>query len=78
MSNADFAGGLVYCGSAAWDFIGRKPGPDNKDEIEKLQFPAPNIYGPAAYIDVKSVHTHCTASHNVIIDGKYYVNYRSG
>ncbi|KAI8910288.1 regulator of chromosome condensation 1/beta-lactamase-inhibitor protein II [Gorgonomyces haynaldii] len=59
---------LVYCGSAAWEYIGRKPPASQKHLVQDLEFPEPHIYGPAYYINVASVHTHCTASHNIIID----------
>jgi alpha-tubulin suppressor-like RCC1 family protein len=61
---------LAWSGSIAWDWIGRRTANNapKKDEMEKLEFAAPHIYGPAKDIIVHKAITHCTSSHVIIID----------
>ncbi|KAH6586935.1 hypothetical protein BASA50_009256 [Batrachochytrium salamandrivorans] len=62
-------GGLVLCGATLWDWVGRKSSTNAKTiDFASGEFPAPHIFGPAAYINVVQVFTHCTSAHAVIID----------
>ncbi|KAI8900764.1 regulator of chromosome condensation 1/beta-lactamase-inhibitor protein II [Globomyces pollinis-pini] len=63
-------GALVFCGSTAWDWIGRRngKGAPNKEKMAEMEYSSPHVYGPAAYINVQKVFTHCTSAHAVLLD----------
>ncbi|KAJ2994565.1 hypothetical protein HDV02_001494 [Globomyces sp. JEL0801] len=63
-------GALVFCGSTAWDWIGRRngKGAPNKEKMAEMEYSSPHVYGPAAYINVQKVFTHCTSAHAVLVD----------
>ncbi|EGF78033.1 hypothetical protein BATDEDRAFT_91148 [Batrachochytrium dendrobatidis JAM81] len=67
--NSHSTGGLVFCGATIWDWVGRKSSTNSKTmDFGSHEFPAPHIYGAAAYINVVDVFSHCTSAHAVIID----------
>ena len=64
---------LVYCGSVAWDWIGRRSakGAPPKEEMQAFEFASPQVYGPAIDLNIKSAITSNTASHCVLIDSNW-------
>jgi hypothetical protein len=62
---------LVWCGSTAWNWIGRRTAKaaPKKEEMQEFEFEVPHVYGPAWYINVEKAITSCSSSHVILIDG---------
>lgn len=65
-----FRGTLVWCGSTAWNWIGRRTakGAPKGDEMTDFEFASPHVYGPTSDLDIQKAITHCSSSHVVVID----------
>lgn len=69
---------ILYAGSTAWEWIGRKPPAAQKDAIAALEFAAPvRLTAIDAYLAIipqttataLTANTHCTSAHVILVVG---------